>query len=65
MNVNLIIESLNANKFMRSGEEVMSFDLALAELALHPNSEYLPALYLVFDDRFEQHEVMYGPLLTS
>ena len=45
---------------MRSDEEAMSFDLALAELALHPNREYLPTLYLVFDDLCEQHEVMYG-----
>jgi hypothetical protein len=60
MNVTQLIEKLNANKFMRSDEEVMSFDFTLAELALHPNSEYLPALYLVFDDRCEQHEVMYG-----
>ena len=55
MNVTQLIETLNANKFMRSDEEVMSFDFALAELALHRNSEYLPALYLVFDDRCEQH----------
>ena len=60
MNVTQLIETLNANKFMRSDEEVMSFDFTLAELVLHPNSEYLPALYLVLDDRCEQHEVMYG-----
>lgn len=60
MNVTQLIEILNANKFMRSDEEVMIFEFTLAELALHPNSEYLPALYLVFDDRCEQHEVMYG-----
>ncbi|MEG4804246.1 Imm30 family immunity protein [Microcoleus sp. ARI1-B5] len=60
MNATQWIEILNANKFMRSDEEAMNFDLALAELALHPNREYLPALYLVLDDRCEQHEVMYG-----
>jgi len=60
MNATQLIEILNANKFMRSDEEAMNFDLALAELALHPNREYLPALYLVLDDRCEQHEVMYG-----
>ncbi|MEG3907918.1 Imm30 family immunity protein [Microcoleus sp. w2-18bC1] len=38
----------------------MIFEYALAELALHLNSEYLPELYLVLDDRCEQHEVMYG-----
>jgi len=60
MNATQLIEILNANKFMRSDEEAMNFDFALAELALHPNREYLPALYLVLDDRCEQHEVMYG-----
>ena len=60
MNNTQWIEILNANKFMRSDEEAMSFEFALAELALHPNREYLPALYLVLDDRCEQHEVMYG-----
>ncbi|NJK69133.1 MAG: hypothetical protein HC941_23765 [Microcoleus sp. SU_5_3] len=47
MNATQSIEILNANKFMRSDEEAMNFDYALAELALHPNREYLPALYLV------------------
>ena len=60
MNATQWIEILNANKFMRSDEEAMSFEFALAELATHPNREYLPALYLVLDDRCEQHEVMYG-----
>jgi hypothetical protein len=60
MNATQLIEILTANKFMRSDEEAMNFDLALAELALHPNREYLPALYLVLDDQCEQHEVMYG-----
>jgi hypothetical protein len=60
MNATQWIEILNANKFMRSDEEVMSFEYALAELALDRNSEYLPTLYLVLDDRCEQHEVMYG-----
>ena len=60
MNVTQLIERLNANKFMRSDEEVMIFEFTLAELALHPNSEHLPELYLVLDDRCEQHEVMYG-----
>ena len=60
MNATQWIEILNANKFMRSDEEAMNFDFALAELAVHRNREYLPTLYLVFDDRCEQHEVMYG-----
>ena len=60
MNATQWIEILNANKFMRSDEEAMSFEFAIAELAAHPNREYLPALYLVLDDRCEQHEVMYG-----
>jgi hypothetical protein len=44
MNATQWIEILNANKFMRSDEEVMSFEYALAELALDRNSEYLPAI---------------------
>ena len=60
MNATQWIEILNANKFMRSDEEAMNFDSAIAELAVHRNREYLPTLYLVFDDRCEQHEVMYG-----
>ncbi len=60
MNATQWIEILNANKFIRTDEEAMNFDFALVELALHPNREYLPALYLILDDRCEQHEVMYG-----
>ena len=47
---------------MRSRQEVIAFETALAELAKHPQTEDLPTLHLIFDDRCEQPEVMFSLL---
>ena len=60
MKEDALIEKMNANRFMRSRAEVVTFEDAMAELAKNPKNEYLPELYLVLDDECEHHEVMYG-----
>ncbi|MCC3408511.1 MAG: hypothetical protein JGK17_23585 [Microcoleus sp. PH2017_10_PVI_O_A] len=57
---NIWINILEANKFMRSPDEVTAFENALASLANHPQNEDLPDLHLILDDRCEQPEVMFG-----
>ncbi|MEC4807399.1 MAG: Imm30 family immunity protein [Jaaginema sp. PMC 1079.18] len=54
------INSLKANRLMRSHEEVNAFENALCQLAEHPQNEDLAALHLIFDDRCEQPEVMFS-----
>jgi len=60
MKDNSWISILDANKLMRSPEEVTAFENALAEFAKHPESEHLPALHLILDDRCQQPEVMFS-----
>ncbi|HAZ44423.1 MAG TPA: hypothetical protein DDW76_06345 [Cyanobacteria bacterium UBA11369] len=54
------ISILEANKLMRSPDEVTAFENALSELAKNPKPEYLPDLHLILDDRCEQPEVMFS-----
>ena len=56
------IRVLEANKLMRSRQDVIAYETALAELAKHPQTEDLPTLHLMFDDRCEQPEVMFSLL---
>jgi Immunity protein 30 len=60
MKENILINVLEANKLMRSPDEVTAFENALASLANHPQNEDLPDLHLILDDRCEQPEVMFG-----
>jgi Immunity protein 30 len=60
MKENIGIEILEANKLMRSPDEVTAFENALASLADRPQDEDLPDLHLILDDRCEQPEVMFG-----
>lgn len=60
MSENPLIDILNANRLMRSYEEVAAFEEALAEFVENPKSEYLPELHLVLDDQCQQQEVMFG-----
>jgi hypothetical protein len=60
MSEDTLIEILQANRLMRSPEEVTAFENALAELAENPKNEYLPSLHLILDDRCEHQEVMFG-----
>ncbi len=54
------IDSLKASRLMRSREEVNAFENALFQLAENPKNDDLPALHLIFDDRCQQPEVMFG-----
>lgn len=60
MKKNRWINILAANKLMRSPDEVIAFENALASLADRPQNEDLPDLHLILDDRCEQPEVMFG-----
>ncbi|MEH2397318.1 Imm30 family immunity protein [Nostoc sp.] len=60
MSENTLIYILQANRLMRSDDEIAAFENALAELANNPKSEYLPELYLVLDDRCQHEEVMFS-----
>lgn len=60
MNQNSLIEILEANRLMRSPDEVASFEQALTELAKNPASVDLPRLHLILDDACQQPEVMFG-----
>jgi Immunity protein 30 len=60
MKGNIWISILETNKFMRSPDEVIAFENALASLADSPQNEDLPDLHLILDDRCEQPEVMFG-----
>lgn len=60
MNEKTLIDTLEANRLMRSPDEVAAFEQALAELAQHPSNEYLPDLHLIMDDRCQQPEVMFS-----
>ena len=60
MSEDTLIDILQANRLMRSPEEVTAFENALAELAENPKNEYLPSLHLVLDDGCEHQEVMFG-----
>ncbi|MEG3933342.1 MULTISPECIES: Imm30 family immunity protein [unclassified Microcoleus] len=54
------ISILEAKKLMRSADEVIAFENALASLAERPQDKDLPDLHLILDDRCEQPEVMFG-----
>lgn len=60
MSENTLISILQANRLMRSDDEIAGFENALAELANNPKSEYLPELHLVLDDRCQHEEVMFS-----
>lgn len=60
MKENIWINILEANKLMRSPDEVTAFENALASLADRPQNEDLLDLHLILDDRCEQPEVMFG-----
>jgi len=57
---NRYVELLDKNKFLRSFEEVKAFDDALAVLAQDLDVNILPDLFLIFEDKTQQPEVMWG-----
>ena len=60
MSEDTLIDILQANRLMRSPEEVTAFENALAELEKNPKNEYLPSVHLVLDDGCKHQEVMFG-----
>lgn len=60
MDENALIDILKTNRLMRSDEQVVMFENALAELAKNPKSKYLRELHLVLDDECQHEEVMFS-----
>jgi hypothetical protein len=60
MNPNLLIDVLEANRLMRSPDEVALFEQTLEKLAQNSDSVDLPSLHLILDDACEQPEVMFS-----
>jgi hypothetical protein len=55
-----LIEVLEANRLLRSPDEVASFEQTLEKLAQNPDPADLPSLHLILDDACEQPEVMFS-----
>jgi hypothetical protein len=60
MSQNPLIEVLEANRLMRSPDEVTRFEQTLEKLAQNPNPADLPSLHLILDDNCEQSEAMFS-----
>ncbi len=60
MSQNPLIDVLEANRLLRSPNEVCDFERTLETLAQNPDSADLPSLHLVLDDTCEQPEVMFS-----
>jgi hypothetical protein len=60
MSPNPLIDFLEANRLLRSPDEVALFEQTLERLAQNPDSADLPSLHLILDDACEQPEVMFS-----
>jgi hypothetical protein len=60
MSQNPLIDVLEANRLLRSPDEVARFEQTLEKLAQNPDPADLPSLHLVLDDACEQPEVMFS-----
>lgn len=60
MSPNPLIDVLEANRLLRSTDEVARFEQTLEQLAENPDPADLPGLHLVLDDACEQPEVMFS-----
>lgn len=60
MSQNPLIDVLEANRLLRSPDEVACFEQTLEKLAQNPDSADLPSLHLILDDACEQPEVMFS-----
>lgn len=60
MSQNPLIEVLEANRLLRSPDEIALFEKTLEKLAQNPDSTDLPSLHLILDDACEQPEVMFS-----
>jgi hypothetical protein len=57
---NPLIDVLEANRLLRSPDEVALFEQTLATLAQKPDPADLSSLHLILDDACEQPEVMFS-----
>jgi hypothetical protein len=60
MSLNPLIDLLEANRLLRSADEVARFEQTLEQLAENPDPADLPELHLILDDACEQPEVMFS-----
>ncbi|NEQ32090.1 MAG: hypothetical protein F6K04_13985 [Leptolyngbya sp. SIO4C5] len=60
MSQNPLIDVLEANRLLRSPDEVARFEQTLEKLAQNPDPADLPSLHLILDDACEQPEVMFS-----
>jgi len=60
MSQNPLIDVLEANRLLRSPDEVTRFEQTLEKLARNPDPADLPSLHLILDDACEQPEVMFS-----
>jgi hypothetical protein len=60
MSQNPLIDVLEANRLLRSPDEVAHFEQTLEKLAQDPDPADLPSLHLILDDACEQPEVMFS-----
>lgn len=60
MSHNPLIDVLEANRLLRSPDEVVRFEQTIETLAKKPDPTDLPNLHLILDDACEQPEVMFS-----
>jgi len=60
MSPNPLIAVLEANRLLRSPDEVTRFEQTLETLAQRPDPADLPSLHLILDDACQQPEVMFS-----
>jgi hypothetical protein len=60
MSQNPLIDVLEANRLLRSPDEVTRFEQTLEKLVQNPDLADLPSLHLILDDACEQPEVMFS-----
>jgi len=60
MSPNPLIDVLEANRLLRSPDQVALFEQTLEKLAQNPDPANLPSLHLILDDACEQPEVMFS-----
>lgn len=60
MNQNPLIDLLEANRLLRSPDEVALFEQTLEKLTQNPDPADLPSLHLILDDACEQPDAMFS-----